>query len=146
MPGRLAQAAEPIALILVDDEKMIADFVERANVPPCQRGALLRNGGALFEKNLEPQPLPLANPPSRRRQSDFKRAETPEHRGQAGKIAHDPVRFYVGGSVPDGPAEGRSYIPHEPANLVLRLRLESRSRTRMFYDKWAKSTEEGKRQ
>src|SRR4029077_3881413 len=87
-------AAEPIALILVDDEKMIADFVERANVPPCQRGALLRNGGALFEKNLEPQPLRLANLPARRRQSDFKRAETPEHSGQAGKIAHDPVRFY----------------------------------------------------
>ena len=52
-------AAETIALILVNDEKMIADFVERTGVPPGQRGALPRHRLAFFVKNLEPQPLRL---------------------------------------------------------------------------------------
>ena len=117
-------AAETIALILVDDEKMIADFVERTDVPSGQRGALPRHRVAFFEKNLEPQPLRLADLPARRRQPDFKRAETPKHRGQAGKIAHDPVRFYKGGGVPDGTAETgrRGNVPHEPAILILSSR------------------------
>ena len=116
-------AAETIALIFVNDEKMIADFVERTDVPPCQRGDLLRHRLAFFEKNLEPQPLRLADLPARRRQPDFKWAETPKHRGQAGKIAHDPVRFYEGGGVPDGTTEAgrRRNVPHESANLVLPL-------------------------
>jgi len=116
-------AAETIALIFVNDEKMIADFVERTDVPPCQRRALPRHRLAFFVKNLEPQPLRLADLPARRRQPDFKRAETPKHRGQAGKIAHDPVRFYEGCGVPDSPAETgrRSSVPHEPANLILSL-------------------------
>jgi hypothetical protein len=127
-------AAQTIAPIFVNDEKMIADFVERTDVPPCQRGRLPRHRLAFFEKNLEPQPLRLPDLPARRRQPDFKRAEPPKHRGQAGKIAHDPVRFYEGGGVPDGPAEGHSYVPHESANLILRLWIESRSRTRRFDD------------
>src|SRR3984893_15598451 len=54
-------AAETIALILVKNEKMIADLVERTNVPPCQRGALPRRRLAFFAENLEPQPLGLAD-------------------------------------------------------------------------------------
>jgi hypothetical protein len=114
-------AAETVAPIFVNDEKMIADFVERTDVPPCQRGDLLRRSAAFFVKNLEPEPLRLADLAAHRRQPDFKRAEPPKHRGQAGKIAHDPVRSYEGGGVPDGTAEigRRSSVPHESANLVL---------------------------
>ena len=124
-------AAEPIELIFVNDEKMIADFVETTDVPPCQRGALLRGSGAFFVKNLKSQPLRLADLPARGRQPHFKRAETPKHRRQAGKIAHDPVRSYECGGVPDGTAETerRGKIPHQPANLIVTLWIESRSRT-----------------
>jgi hypothetical protein len=126
---------------------MITDFVERTDVSPCQRGALLRSRGAFFVKNLEPQPLRLADLPARRRQPDFKRAETPKHRWQAGKIAHDPARFYEGGGVPDGTAETgrRRNVPHQPTNLVLFLWIESRSRTRRFDDERASSTGKEKR-
>ena len=41
-------AAETIELILVNDEKMIADFVERTDVPPRQRGSLLSSRLAFF--------------------------------------------------------------------------------------------------
>jgi hypothetical protein len=42
-PNDFGFAAETIELILVNDEKMIADFVERTGVPPCERGALPRH-------------------------------------------------------------------------------------------------------
>src|SRR5580704_4530340 len=102
---------------------MIADFVEWTDVPSGQRGGLLRRRLAFFVKNLEPQPLRLADLPARRRQPDFKRAETAKHSGQAGKIAHDPVRTYERGGVPDGAAETgrRSNVPHKSANLILGL-------------------------
>src|ERR1700732_371879 len=126
---------------------MIADFVERTGVPPCQRGALPRRRLAFFEKHLESQPLRFADLPARRRQPDFKRAETSKYRGQAGKIAHDPVRSYEGGGVPDGAAETgrRGNVPHELANLDLPLWIESRSRTRRFDDERASSTGKEKR-
>src|SRR5580704_2051126 len=119
-------AAETIALVFVNDEKMIAGFVERTNAPPCKRGALPRRRLTFFVKNLEPQPLRLADLPARRRQPDFKRTETPKHRGQAAKIAPDPVRPYEGGGVPDGTAETgrRGKVPYQPTNLILSLWIE----------------------
>lgn len=140
-------AAETIELVVVDDEKMIADFVEGTDVPPGQRGALPGHRLAFLVKNLEPQPLRLADLPARRRQPDFKRAETPKHRGRAGEIAHGPVRFNERGGVPDGAAETgrRGNVPHEPANLALGLRIESRRRARSFDDEKASYTGQEKR-
>jgi hypothetical protein len=73
-------SAEAIELLLVDDKEMIAEFIEGTDVPPCQRGALVGNSVAFFVKDLEPQPLRLANLPARRRQPDFVRAKLPQHR------------------------------------------------------------------
>ena len=112
-------AAEAIELISVDDEQMIAVFVERTHIPPCQRGALVRNGLAFFVKDLIAQPLRLADLPGCRRKPDFERAEAPQHRGQAGQIAGAAVWSNEGGCVPNGRPEfeGRSEVPHEPAYL-----------------------------
>lgn len=100
-------AAEAIELISVDDKKMIAEFIERTDIPTSQRGALARNGLAFAVKHFEPQPLRLADIPARRRQPDFKRAKAPEHRRQAGQIGRGAARSHEGSRVPDGPAESR---------------------------------------
>jgi hypothetical protein len=106
-------------LISIDDKQVIAEFIEWTDIPPRQRGALVRNGLAFIVKDLEPQPLRLADLPARRREPDFKRAKPPKHHRQAGRIARDAVWSYEGSRVPDNRAETerRSDVPHEPANL-----------------------------
>jgi hypothetical protein len=53
--------AKTVSRSVVDDEKMIADFVKRTNVSPHQRRSTSCHGSAFIEKNLETQPLRLSN-------------------------------------------------------------------------------------
>ena len=66
--------AEGVARRLVDDDEMIADLVEAAEIAPNQRGAALRDRLALFVEDLIAQPLRLADLLLRRRKTDFERA------------------------------------------------------------------------
>ena len=108
--------AEPVDRIHVDDEKMVAKSVERADVAPHQRRGLIGARAAFLEEHLVTQALRLADLFLRRRQPDFKRAEAAKNGWQAFEVADEAARLdEAGGGVCD-PAERRVEGPHETSN------------------------------
>jgi hypothetical protein len=75
--------AETIDAVDVDDEKMVATGVERADVAPHQRRGLRAGRSALLEKHLIAQALRFADFLFCHRQPDLEGSKAPENGGQA---------------------------------------------------------------
>ncbi len=71
----------------VDDEEMIADGVERAEVAAGQAPGGIGDRAALLEEDAIAQPLGAPDVPPRRRQTRFERAGARENRAEPAKVA-----------------------------------------------------------
>ncbi|VTZ27459.1 hypothetical protein MPC1_5640003 [Methylocella tundrae] len=110
--------AEAIDAIHVDDQKMVAEGVERADVPPHQRRRLIGDRVPFLVEDFIAQALRLSNFLFRRRQPDLERSKTAKDGIKPCEIADEAAWLDEAGGGLCDLAERRAKGPHELSNLT----------------------------